>query len=56
MRGELLGLGKRPERADSANAFTEDNLMLVAVQALFTTQQFPRATEKWEDLSVKNVG
>ena len=48
---------KRSERADSAHAFTEHNLMLVAVRALFTTQQFPSAIEKWEDLTAneKNV-
>ena len=43
---------KRSERADIINTFTEHNLMLVAVWALFATQQFPRAIEKWEDFSV----
>ena len=47
----LEDVKKRSERADSNHAFSEHNLMLVAVWALFSTQKFPRATKKWEDLS-----
>ena len=48
----LEDVKKRSERADSANAFTDHDLMHVAVWALFVTQQFTRATEKWEDVFV----
>ena len=32
-------------------AFSDHDLMLVAMTALYSTEQFPRATEKWEDMS-----
>ena len=31
-------------------AFTDHDLMLVAMTALYSIEQFPRATEKWEDM------
>ena len=41
---------KRSARAGSKMAFSDQNLMLVAIAALYSTEQFPRATEKWEDM------
>ena len=41
---------KRSARAGSKMAFTDTDLMLVAMTALYSTEQFPRATEKWEDM------
>ena len=45
---------KMLQRTDAANAFTEHNLMLVAVNALLATHQFPRTTEEWEDLDARD--
>ena len=42
---------KRSAWAGTRHAFTDHNLMLVAMTALYSTEQFPRATEKWEDMS-----
>ena len=42
---------KRSARAGASHAFTDHDLMLVAMTALYSTDQFPRATEKWEDMS-----
>ena len=33
------------------HAFMDHDLMLVTMPALYSTEQFPRATEKWEDMS-----
>ena len=41
---------KRLARAGSKMAFSDHNLMLVAMTALYSTEQFPRATEKWVDM------
>ena len=37
---------KQLARAGSKMAFSDHNLMLVAMAALYSTEQFPRATEK----------
>ena len=41
---------KRSARAGSKMAFTDHDLMLVDMMVLYSTEQFPRATEKWEDM------
>ena len=42
---------KQAARAGTKMAFSDHDLMLVAMTALYSTEQFPRATEKWEDMS-----
>ena len=41
---------KQSARVGRKMAFSDHDLMLVAMAALYGTEQFPRATEKWEDM------
>ena len=38
---------KRSAQAGAMHAFTDHDLMLVAMTAFYSTEQFPRATKKW---------